>query len=211
MYERREKYENLDLTYFCKPCGAYDIPELSPVHISECPELIDFNAAVSASNPNGRGVHFFIDDYRFVRVWNNPTRYVPLLSKFSLVFTPDFSLYTDYPRAMQIYNHYRKHALGAYWQSEGLTVVPTICWSDEDSFEWCFDGEPKGGTVAVSSVGTQASKESKAKFLAGYNQMLDRLYPENIIFNGNVPDECGGNIIRVRAFQEKFRDRLTGN
>ena len=49
------------------------------------------------------------------------------------------------PFAMQIYNQYRKHWLAAYWQLNGITVYPTISWSDENSYEWCFDGEPRGG------------------------------------------------------------------
>ncbi len=204
MLWRQENYENLSLTDFSEVCGKYDIPVLQPVTLREIPELIGFNFAASEKSPENKGVHFFVDDYRFVRLWRTPQKYISMLKKFRLVFSPDFSLYADYPRAMQIYNHYRKHALAAYWQSERLTVVPTIGWSDADSFEWCFDGEPKGGTVAVSSVGTQANKDSKVRFLAGYFEMMKRLEPETIIFYGNVPDECFGNIVRVRAFQEKF-------
>ncbi len=204
MLWRQENYENLSLTDFSEVCGKYDIPVLQPVTLREVPELIGFNFAATEKSPENKGIHFFVDDYRFVRLWRTPQKYISLLKKFQLVFSPDFSLYADYPRAMQIYNHYRKHALAAYWQSEGLTVVPTIGWSDADSFEWCFDGEPTGGTVAVSSVGTQANKDSKARFLAGYFEMMKQLEPETIIFYGNVPDECFGNIVRVRAFQEKF-------
>lgn len=120
--------------------------------------------------------------------------------------TPDFSLYTDWPKALQIYNHYRKQWLGAYWQSMGLQVIPTIAWSDKESFDWCFDGTPKGATVAVSSVGTQNSKETKQLFLDGWFQMLDRVQPETVIFYGNVPQECKANIVRVKAFSDKFRE-----
>lgn len=120
--------------------------------------------------------------------------------------SPDFSLYSDFPKALQIYNHYRKHWLGAYWQLNGIEVIPTICWSDESSFEWCFDGEPQGGTVAVSSVGTQLNKQSKQLFLNGYNEMIKRLQPETVIFYGKVPDECMGNIVRIRAFQDKWKE-----
>lgn len=87
----------------------------------------------------------------------------------------------------------------------GIEVVPTICWSGENSFEWCFDGEPIGGTVAVSSVGTQRSREAKAAFLHGYNEMMKRLNPSAVVFYGSVPNECEGNIIHIDAFQEKFR------
>jgi len=138
-------------------------------------------------------------------VWRSPEQYVNLLSDFQVVMTPDFSLYTDWPKAIQIYNHYRKHWLGAYWQSLGLNVIPTIAWSDSDSFNWCFDGTPKGATVAVSSVGTQARPETKRLFLAGWHEMIDRLQPETVVFYGNVPPECKANIVQVKAFCDKFR------
>ena len=140
------------------------------------------------------GVHFFIDDYLFQRAWNDPCRYAHLLSGYQAVMTPDFSMFTDYPVAVQLYNHWRKHLLGAYWQSLGLTVIPSICWSDHDSYAWCFDGEPVGGTVAVSSVGTQKNPLARALFLDGYAEMMRRLQPEKIIFFGDVPAGCTGNI-----------------
>lgn len=107
---------------------------------------------------------------------------------------------------MQIYNHYRKHWLGAYWQDHGITVIPTISWSDYSSFDWCFDGEPVGGMVAVSSVGTQNNPVTRELFITGYREMMDRLEPSTVIMYGNTPDECYGNIVRVGAFQEKWRN-----
>lgn len=56
-----------------------------------------------------------------------------------------------------------------------VNVILTISWSTPDSFEWCFDGEPMGGVVAVSSVGATKSKLNKQLFIAGYNAMLERL------------------------------------
>lgn len=128
------------------------------------------------------------------------------VKKSSLVLTPDFSTYTDYPKILQIYSHYKKHVLGAFWQKNGITVIPTVSWSDKNSFEWCFDGEPVGGTVAVSSVGTQNCKRAREMFIDGYNEMVERLKPANIIFYGKIPDECTGNIIRITAFQDKFKE-----
>lgn len=123
--------------------------------------------------------------------------------------TPDFSLYTDFPRALQIYNHYRKHWLGAFWQSLGFSVIPTIAWSDKDSFKWCFDGVPKKSTVAVSSVGTQRSKDAKRLFLNGWDEMICRLEPETVIFYGEMPKECNADVIRIKAFQERFKEVKT--
>lgn len=85
-------------------------------------------------------------------------------------------------------------------------MIPTIGWSAPDSYEWCFDGEPTHSIVAVSSVGTQQGKESKKLFLQGYEAMIERLEPETVIFYGKVPEECLGNIVRIRAFSEKFKE-----
>ncbi len=81
-----------------------------------------------------------------------------------------------------------------------MTVIPSICWSDHASYGWCFDGEPVGGTVAVSSVGTQKSQAARALFMDGYNEMLRRLNPEKIIFFGDVPEGCAGNLEHVPAY-----------
>lgn len=205
MYESKSIYENLQHSRF-EGVGKYNIPQIKGSSRKNVEELIGFNYAKTTKSTSGKGLHFFLDDYQFTRVWNDPDKYISVLKKFDFVLSPDFSLFTDFPVAMQIYNHYRKHWLAAYWETYGIEVIPTICWSDKQSFDWCFDGEPAGGTVAVSSIGTQTNSEDKAAFLLGYNEMISRLSPETVIFYGSVPDECRGNIIRIRSFCEKFKE-----
>lgn len=197
-------YENLNKRIF-DGVGKYNIPLLNPTNLENVENFIGFNFAKSCNEPQNKAIHFFLDDYQFTRLWNSPDRYLEVLRRFKAVFTPDFSMYSDFPKAIQLYNHYRKHWLGAYWQENGITVIPTISWSDENSFEWCFDGVPIGGAVAVSSVGTQNSAETKAMFLKGYTEMIKRLQPSLVYFYGKVPEECEGNIQIIPAFQEKFR------
>ena len=173
-------------------------------------EFIGYNYVKSSHNVREKGVHFFVDDYQFMRLWTNPDAYTLSLRRFKCVCTPDFSTYADFPKALQIYNHFRKHWLGAYWQQQGIEVIPTISWSDESSYEWCFDGEPCGGTVAVSSVGTQQNKEAKRLFLKGYNEMQNKLEPTVILFYGAVPPECSNDerIIQMDAFQNRMKKRM---
>ena len=169
-------------------------------------DLIAFSDTKPHDNHNThKGVHFFVDDYRFERVWQNWKRYGEQLKRFHSVMTPDFSMFTDYPTALQLWNHYRKQFIGAYLQTLGCKVYPTICWSDEKSYAFCFDGVPVGGCVCVSSVGTQKHHESKRLFSIGYSAMLERLQPETVIFYGDIPKECKGNIVHILAFQEKFK------
>lgn len=199
-------FENLDKFCF-SGVGKFDIPQIDPVKNYPVGDFIPMNYAKSEKNPESKIIHCFVDDYQFSRYWNKPNDYIPKLSQFEGVCSPDFSTYTDMPVAMQIYNHYRKHWLAAYWQLHGITVYPTISWSNEQSYEWCFDGEPVGGVVAVSSVGTQKNKESMRLFLRGYEEMMKRLNPLWIIFYGIVPQECNGNLIRVAPYYSEIAKR----
>lgn len=206
-YRKTRSYENLERRIF-SGVGSYGIPWLRPIDYDGGCEFIGFNCVAGCKDRSGKGVHFFLDDYQFNRLWTNIDRYVPMLLGFRYVMSPDFSMYADFPKAIQIYNHYRKHWIGAYLQEAGIRVIPTISWSTPDSFEWCFDGEPIGGTVAISSIGCMNSNVRKELFLTGYTEMVQRLHPEKIIFYGNVPPECTGNIVRIRTFQDKFKEAL---
>ena len=204
MYKQQRNYENLN-KYIFDGAGRYGIPEIKP-ESSTVDNWISFNFAKSCDEPEKHGVHFFVDDYQFIRLWTNPDAYLNMLGRFQAVCAPDFSTYTDFPVAIQLYNHYRKHWLGAYWQQNGVKVIPTISWSDESSFDWCFDGEPVGGMVAVSSVGTQHNRTATRLFELGYREMMERLKPSTVIMYGNIPESCFGNIVPVRAFTTKWRD-----
>lgn len=202
-FKQTRNYDNIQRRLY-DGVGEYGIPEIEPTQYEPC-DFIGFNYATKKGvERSGQGVHFFLDDYQFQRVWNNPETYAKILSQFKCVCSPDFSLFADYPKAMQIFNHYRKHWLAAYWQENGVKVIPTICWSTPDSFEWCFDGEPTHSCVAVSAVGTQLRKADKELFLLGYHEMMDRLQPETVLFYGRVPDGVDGNIVEIKCFQERF-------
>lgn len=199
-------FENLDKFHFFG-VGSYEIPEIWPVMEPPSGDFIPMNYAKSERHPEDKNVHCFVDDYQFVRYWNSPDAYIHKLSQFRSICAPDFSTYTDMPVAMQIYNHYRKHWLAAYWQLHGLTVYPTISWSTPESYDWCFDGEPVGGVVAVSSVGVCNDKGAMRLFLRGYEEMMRRLSPNWVIFYGKVPAECDWNVIRIKPHQDEINER----
>ena len=202
MSNRKDRSENYTIIG-----GKYGIPEIEPLTGFEPCEFIGFNYAMSTKERAEKAVHFYLDDYQFQRIWNRPERYVPILRQYKYVCSPDYSLYADMPEAVQIYNHYRKHRLAAYWQSFGIKVIPTICWSTPKSFEWCFDGEPINSIVTVSSVGCMRNKDITKAFIAGYNEMMKRLEPTKVIFYGKAPDGIDtSNIILIEAFQSKYAE-----
>ncbi|MBK5938304.1 hypothetical protein CCR96_03275 [Halochromatium roseum] len=53
--------------------------------------------------------------------------------------------------AAQLWNTYRSRWLGRFWQEGGLRVIPTVNWSDQRSFTFCFDGIE---TSQILSIGT---------------------------------------------------------
>lgn len=187
--------------------GPYGFPRLEPEYI-DTKEFIGFNYAKNCKDPDQKGVHFFLHDYQFKRLWDMPERYMLMLQKFNCVCTPDYSLYTDMPKAMQIFNHYKKQWMGAYWQANGMTVIPTVSWSDTESYSWCFDGIPREAVVAVSSVGCLKRHENLELFATGYQEMIKRLKPKQILFYGTVPEQVDKkNIIHIESFQERFKEK----
>lgn len=193
--------------------GKYDIPQLAPIHeneIGEIKEWIGFNYVLSDKEPEGKAVHFFIDDYQFQRLWNNPEKYMEKLKQYEVVLTPDFSPYADMPLATQIFNHYRKHWVGALMQEYGVKVVPTIRASrDERSLDFYLDGEPKGGIVCISSMWT-SDDEARAYFLREYETMRKTLKPEKVYVYGNKVEGLKGNIEYIQPFTRKRFDNGEG-
>ena len=183
--------------------GKYDIPQLSPVYeLPEIKEWIGFNYVLSDDNPEGKAVHFFVDDYQFERLWRNPEKYVDKLKRYACIATPDFSPYADMPLVCQLYNHYRKHWIGAFLQANGVTVIPTIRASqDERSLEWYLDGEPEGGIVLISNMWTKTS-ETKTGFLREYCGMIDTLNPTKVFVYGKKMD-LPGNVEFIKTFAAK--------
>ena len=156
--------------------------------------------------------HFYYDDYKFMSAWREPDKYINRLKMFKAVVAPDFSLYTDFPLALQIVSCYRRQWCGAYWQSMGIDVIPDVVWGEKESFKFCFDGIPKHSTVAVSTVGVKRDKDWNNKedslFRDGYNEMMKRLEPTTILFYGDMIDGLEGNIIRCPSFYEEKRNKL---
>ncbi|MCR5309805.1 MAG: DUF4417 domain-containing protein [Lachnospiraceae bacterium] len=141
-----------------------------------------------------KGVHFFVDDYRFETIYNHPDKSLERYGKYRFLLTPDYSLYSEMNQWRQIESVGKARWVGAMWQQAGKTVIPTISWSQTRSYEFCFDAIEKNCIVAVGMIGC---KQDKAQFLRGYNQMLSRIEPEAIICFGPPYTEMEGNLIVV--------------
>ena len=202
---RTDRAYNLHLIDPYGAAGKWQMPIIENDHY--IPEnLISFNYALSAKEHNV-GVHFFIDDYQFERVWNDPEGYVEKLRKFDCIFSPDFSLYTDMPLAMKLWNIYRSRLVGSFYQSMGVRVIPTISWCEPATFEFCFDGIPKGSIVAISTIGVKQSKRAMQIWQDGMDAMIERIQPMTVIeYGGDVGYDYG--TIKVVRFGNTNAERM---
>lgn len=187
--------------------GKYGIPAIKGVRMKKlkAPDLLGFNYATAYSTPQRKNktVHFFLADMAFERVWNKPIVYTSMLSQFKACISPDFSVYWDMPKAMRIWQYYRKMWLSAYWQQHGMTVIPSIRWGfKHEDDDVCFEGLPKNSCIALSTVGQVQDKDNKLNFEKGFDHMLEVLEPAQMIIYGRplkCIENCGVPFVRVES------------
>lgn len=174
--------------------------------------LIAFNYAKTTKIKKEFGVHFYIDDYQFERVWNKPTKYTNLLKHFDCLIGPDFSMYKNFPSPLKIFNLYKQRLLTAYWQHLGIEVIPNVCWSSLEDLEFCLEGLPKNSVLALSTNGC-LNKEVKDEFVECFDKMIEILNPLKVIIVGTIPTELKKykNIILFNSHTIHFENLKKGD
>ena len=172
-------------------------------------DIIGFNYAKSSKQHNV-GIHFYLDDYQFERLWNKPEEYVDILNQYECILSPDFSLYMDMPMPMKIWNIYRSRQIGRFYQSQGIKVIPTISWAEKETFEFAFKGIPKGSIVSISTIGVKRNKEALKIWQDGVSAMIEEIEPSTILVYGGKLDYDYGDI-QVKYYENKVTERMIKN
>jgi hypothetical protein len=172
--------------------GRYDFPLVRP-YCGPIPDrLIPYNDVTRYARDETQltAVHCFLTDNRFSRMYTEPAVALTRLLDVGMSLGPDFSTFTNWPRAIQIYNIFRNRWCCALWQAEGLPTIPTVSWMGTGSYGWVFDGLPRQSVVAVSSTGCLRDKAAFALFCRGYLHMVRRLDPDKVLCYGRIPESC---------------------
>ncbi len=151
-------------------------------------KVISFSNAISSKDFNS-WIHFYEDDWRFEKLWNNPQKYLSIIKRFKGIISPDYSLYYDMPLMYQGWNTYRGKALGYWLQENGVEIIPNVRWGDERTFELSTLGVEKNKTIAVGTHGCIKTIEGKQMFIRGFDYVVQALKPKNIIVYGRMPDK----------------------
>lgn len=174
--------------------GPYHMPIIMPTEfVPTC--LGTWN------NPNGKGgwknaadnggaMHFFLDDYRFEGIWRSPEKTLDKVLYVGAALTPDFSIYQHTPRPVQMWQIYRQRWMGAWWQFNGISVIPAVRWGEEGTWDFVFEGLPRESTIALGELGP-GSKDPAAvrEDLVGFKEMLKRLRPTRLLVYGKLHPE----------------------
>lgn len=183
---RTDEAYNLPWVDLSRTEGFYQMPMIEREgHIPS--GLIGFNYALT-SDDKSKGVHFYVDDYQFERIWNDPHKYIEVLAEYDCVLTPDFSLYMDMPISMKIWNVFRSRLIGQMMQDAGLTVIPTVSWAEPATFDFAFDGLPENGVLSISTIGVKQDKAAFEIWKAGTEELLKRKKPKVLLIYGGEVD-----------------------
>lgn len=153
-------------------CGAHPVG-LVPFSVALDEKCRDFDCFV----------HFYEDDFRFERVWNDPRRYLPHLRKFAGVVMPDFSTCIDFPKPLKMWNCYRNQLLAAWWQAQGLTVIPSA--RHEPGCDWLLEALPQRSVVAICGRALVKDVDERRRFVRDLRTTVDALEPAAIIYYGS--------------------------
>lgn len=202
---RTDEAYNLPFVDLSRCDGKYQMPIIEPEnHVPD--SLIGFNYALS-SNDDSAGIHFYVDDYQFERIWTEPERYIDILRRFDCVLTPDFSLYMDMPISMKIWNVFRSRLIGQMCQDAGLIVIPTVSWAERETFDFCFDGLPENSVLSISTIGVKNSPEAMGIWRDGVTELIRRKKPSALLIYGGAVDFDYGKV-KTYYFTNQVTERM---
>ena len=211
-HKRILRYENMHLSSGITFTDN-GIPELSPYY-GELPSLNQIYPYTEKKGliGTGQGLHMFVADYHFANpLWKRLQYKTMELSKFDLLFAPDYSVFVN-PNYKQIsiQGIYKSRFIAAYWQQCGFNVVPVASWGDVNSFKWCFEGLPDGGIIAVGNETVQIRDHSSVTLWQwGLHELEIQKKPSMILVYGKRIDvpEIKAPIRYIDSFIKKhFRN-----
>lgn len=191
--KKKQELVRNEFLYHNMSAGKYEFPIIKKQNIDVNKiKFLSFVDAKKDDNENkDKTIHFFTYDWKFEKVYQNADEELEKLKQYYAVLSPDFSIFTNMPLALQIESIFKNRWCGAYWQSKGLKVIPTVSWGDERSFHFCFDGIEEGSIVAVSTYYRENCEE---EFMLGYNEMLKRIKPSMVLCYDEPFKEMQSNI-----------------
>lgn len=128
----------------------------------------------------------FTPDKTFMRIYNNPKRYIEYFKQFAGIIGFDFSIHSDMPPIIQKQQMNNNLSLTYYYGDNNIKVIPNIrTGSHYLSIEF-YDTIPKGCLVAVGTHGFIKNKHQKYEWYYSLIEIINRINPSGIIVYGTL-------------------------
>ena len=178
--------------------GPEQMPMLRQLTIEHLPGyLCAFDQPSRVHHPKDTALHFYREDRVFQEVLRTPNEYVARFSKYKAVLTPDCSMTLGMSPSKRARQTILSRAVGAVWQSRGLTVIPSIRWADRSDYDLVCSGVPAKSVIAISSYGSMRDLALRNNFEEGVFEITQRLSPVGLVVYGSISAEVFGALSKM--------------
>ena len=197
------------LNTFClfKTDNEYGFPEVVSSDFSPS-ALLPFNLSKNKRQGDSlKTVHFFLDDYKFEPLWSDPRKFIDLLRFYNGMISPTYSVWSNQPYALNLYNIYRSRWITRFYQEQGINVLVDVRWAGADTYDICFSGIAKHSSVIINTVGTRLLS-NREMFREGFTEMLNRIEPSKLFIYGEyLPLKFEDYFENVTYFDSFWKER----
>lgn len=122
--EKQKKKQDLVRNEFLfqnNSCGKYEFPKIKKqnIDVNKIEFLSYVNAKTDDTKNKDKTIHFFTYDWKFEKVYENAEEELEKLKQYYCLLSPDFSIFTNMPIALQIQSIFKNRWCGAYWKVKG--------------------------------------------------------------------------------------------
>ncbi len=128
----------------------------------------------------------FSPDKTFMRILNNPKRYVEYFQQFAGIIGFDFSIHTDMPPIIQKQQMNNNLSLTYYYGNNNIPTIPNIRTGCNYLSKEFYEAIPKNTLVAVGTHGFIKNKTQKYEWYYCLREIIDTLNPSGIIVYGTL-------------------------
>ena len=203
-YVVRENFKDIFGVYFVKTLsfeGDYDMPIVGNF---DDISVIDYIALYSDTSEYNKTDNTCVAFYQYDHVFDGVhglynsiiykdeerlNKFRERFKRVKYIIAPDYSLFGDFPNALQIFNIYKSRVCMCWLiVNTNAKILPNVRWTFPFSFEYCFDGIMKGSNIAIGVLGQIQNKENKKMFLDGLKVAIDRIEPKNLLAYGFITE-----------------------
>ncbi|MBP5492754.1 MAG: DUF4417 domain-containing protein [Clostridiales bacterium] len=160
------------------------------------------NCTSRDKNAQNKIVHCFCFDKELNREYQNPFRFLSKVAPYEAASTLDFSMHPDMGFKEVLQATYDNRWSGAFLQSNGKKVIPTVGWVGPEYYDITFAGLRNGGVFIISTLGVN-NPGCRQLFLSGYLEMRKRFPDSKIICVGNYVSGMDSDVCFVK-YEDSF-------